>query len=189
VSGALEENGASPVPNPGTAVAASDVQALKAALTAAEESARASRDQYLRALAELDNVRKRSQRDVENAHRYALEKFALELLPVRDGLELAARSGAAADAKSLLDGQASTLKLLARAFEKFQITAIEPVGEAFDPTQHEAMMAQESGTAAPNSVLQVLQPGYLLNGRVLRPARVIVAKAPEGRGAGPGSTG
>jgi molecular chaperone GrpE len=162
------------------------VETLRAALAAAEESVRANRDQYLRALAELDNVRKRSQRDVENAHRYALEKFALELLPVRDGLELAVRNAASADAKSLAEGQASTLKLLARAFEKFQIAAIEPVGETFDPAQHEAMMAQESGTAAPNSVLQVLQPGYLLNGRVVRPARVIVAKAPEGRSAGSG---
>jgi molecular chaperone GrpE len=183
VSSALEENGATPA-SAEHAVTVSDTETLKSALAAAEEAARSNRDQYLRALAELDNVRKRSQRDVENAHRYALEKFALELLPVRDGLELAANSGANVDARSLLEGQAATLKLLSRAFDKFQITPINPEGEAFDPAQHEAMMAQESNTAEPNSVLQVLQPGYALSGRVLRPARVIVAKAPETKGAG-----
>ncbi len=117
-------------------------------------------------------------RDIEQAHRYALEKIAQELLPVRDSLELAAASAATADAASLAAGQQATLKLLTRAFERFAIKGIEPVGEPFDPQRHEAMVMQESATAEPDSVLQVVQRGYELNGRLLRPARVIVARAP-----------
>ena len=137
------------------------------------------RDQLLRAAAELENIRKRAARDVDQAHRYALEKFAQELLPVRDSLELATASAGSADAASLVAGQEATLKLLVRAFDKFQINGIEPTGEPFDPQKHEAMVVQESATAEPDSVLQVVQRGYELNGRLLRPARVIVAKAPS----------
>jgi molecular chaperone GrpE len=136
------------------------------------------RDQLLRAAAELENIRKRAARDVEQAHRYALEKFAQELLPVRDSLELAAVSAATADAATLAAGQEATLKLLVRAFEKFAINGIEPVGEPFDPQRHEAMVMQDSVTAEPDSVLHVVQRGYELHGRLLRPARVIVARAP-----------
>jgi molecular chaperone GrpE len=121
-------------------------------------------------------VRKRSQRDIENAHRYAIEGFATELLAVRDGLDLAVRQGAQADAKTLLVGQEATLKLIDRAFDKFSIKKLDPAGEKFDPALHEAVLMQESGAAAPNTVLQVVQPGYELNGRLLRPARVVVAK-------------
>jgi molecular chaperone GrpE len=160
------------------AITMAEVDALRRALADAEEMARQSREAQLRAAAELDNVRKRAQRDIENAHRYALEKFAGELLEVRDSLELAVRNGSTADAGSLLAGQEATFRLLSRAFEKFEIKPIEPVGQSFDPSQHEAVLAQESNTAEPNSVLRVLQPGYVLNGRVLRPARVIVATAP-----------
>jgi molecular chaperone GrpE len=154
-------------------------EALRKALAAAEESARSQRDQYLRALAELDNVRKRAQRDIEGAHRYALEGFATELLAVRDGLEQAVRQGAQADAKTLLSGQEATLKLLDRAFEKFSIKTLDPVGEKFDPTLHEAVLMQQSDTSEPDRVLQVVQTGYELKGRLLRPARVIVAKSPD----------
>jgi molecular chaperone GrpE len=156
-----------------------DPQALRAALTQAEESARQQREQYLRGAAELDNVRKRAQRDIESAHRYALERFATELLPVLDSLELGVRTGAASDPQSLIAGQQATLKLLERAFEKFDITKIDPSGQRFDPTLHEAVLMQESSEATPNSVLQVVQSGYDLNGRLLRPARVVVAKAPS----------
>ncbi|MBS0364223.1 MAG: nucleotide exchange factor GrpE [Proteobacteria bacterium] len=163
---------------PDAASAPADPEGLAQALAQCEERARASHEQLLRSAAELDNVRKRAQRDVEAAHRYALEKLAIELLPVKDSLELAVQSAATADAASLREGQQATLQLLARALEKFGIAVIDPAGEPFDPTRHEAMMARESTTAEPNSVLQVVQPGYELNGRLLRPARVIVAKAP-----------
>jgi molecular chaperone GrpE len=124
-------------------------------------------------------VRKRAQRDVENASRYGLERFAQELLPVLDSLELAVSNAARADIKSLVEGQDATLKLLLRAFEKLNITPIDPVGEPFDPSRHEAVMAQPSAATEPDAVLQVVQRGFDLGGRLLRPARVIVAKAPE----------
>jgi molecular chaperone GrpE len=157
---------------------AAELERLQQALLEADERAKNHYEQYLRAAAELENVRKRAQRDIEAAHRYGLEKFAAELLPVKDSLELAVQNAARADAGSLREGQQATLQLLARALEKLGVTAIEPEGEPFDPARHEAMMAQESTTAEPNSVLKVVQPGYELNGRLLRPARVIVARAP-----------
>lgn len=153
---------------------------LQQALSEAQAQAQAHRDQYLRAVAELENVRKRAQRDVENASRYGLERFAAELLPVMDSLDLAVSNAARADARSLAQGQEATLKLLLKAFEKLNIHVIDPAGAPFDPAQHEAVMAQESATAEPNAVLQVVQRGYELGGRLLRPARVIVAKAPAG---------
>lgn len=157
---------------------------LTAALAAAEAKATEHRSDYLRALAELENVRKRTQRDVESAHRYGLEKFAQELLAVKDSLEMGLEAAAKATGQgdglqTLLAGQEATVKLLARAFEKFNISEINPLGAPFDPQQHEAMTAQPSATAEPDSVLLVVQKGYRLNDRLLRPARVIVAKAPE----------
>ena len=156
-----------------------ELTALRAALESAEQAGAASRDAQLRALAELDNVRKRAQRDIESAQRFALERFAGELLGVRDSLELAVQSAPGADAQSLATGQQATLQLLAKAFEKFSIQRLDPLGVPFDPTLHEAVMMQESATAPPDSVLQVLQSGYQLNGRLLRPARVVVARAPQ----------
>ena len=164
----LPETGSEPV----------EVERLQQALVEADERARNHREQYLRAVAELDNVRKRAQRDIEAANRYGLEKFAAELLPVKDSLELAVQNATRADARSLQEGQEATLQLLSRALEKLGVTAIDPLGEPFDPARHEAMMTQESTTAEPNSVLKVVQPGYELNGRLLRPARVVVARAP-----------
>jgi len=157
-----------------------ELEELRQALATAEESARTQRDLYLRAAAELENVRKRAQRDIENAHRYAIEGLAAELLPVRDGLELGIRNGATADARTLLAGQEATLKLLDRSFEKFSIKQLDPAGQRFDPSLHEAVLMQESGAAAPNTVLQVVQPGYELKGMWLGPARVVVAKAAKG---------
>jgi molecular chaperone GrpE len=162
----------------GMPITEEDVSALRAALATAEETARTQHDLHLRAAAELDNVRKRAQRDIESAHRYALEGFASELLAVRDSLELGVRTGVEADAKTLLAGQEATLKLLDRAFDKYSIKQLDPTGQRFDPAQHEAVLMQESKTAEPDSVLQVMQPGFELKGRLLRPARVIVAKAP-----------
>jgi molecular chaperone GrpE len=165
---------------PGSASPLAELERLQQALTEAEERARSHREQYLRAVAELDNVRKRAQRDIEAANRYGMEKFAADLLPVRDSLELAVQSAGQpdVDARSLKQGQEATLQLLVKALERLGISAINPVGEAFDPTRHEAMLAQPSATAKPDTVLQVVQTGYELNGRVIRPARVIVAKAP-----------
>jgi len=155
-----------------------DIDALKAALATAEQAQAGARDQQLRALAELENVRRRAQKDIEAAQRYALERIAGELLAVRDSLEFAVQSAPQADARALAEGQQATLQLLAKVFDKFGIERVEPKGGAFDPALHEAVMAQESADAAPDSVLQVLQSGYQLAGRLLRPARVIVARAP-----------
>jgi molecular chaperone GrpE len=155
-----------------------DVAQLQQALTEAQQLADTHKDQFLRTVAEMDNVRKRAQRDVENASRYGLEKFAVELLPVLDSLQGAVSNAGRADAKSLAAGQEATLKLLVKAFERLNIREINPAGEPFDPARHEAVMAQESTTAEPNAVLQVVQPGFELGGRLLRPARVIVARAP-----------
>lgn len=154
-----------------------ELQNLRAALAAVETQ---TRDHALRAAAELENLRKRTAREIEQAHRFALEKFAQELLAVRDSLELAVANGAKADAASLVAGQEATLKLLAKAFDRFAIQAVDPRGEPFDPQRHEAIAVRESVTAAPDSVLDVVQPGYELNGRLLRPARVIVSRSPDG---------
>jgi molecular chaperone GrpE len=163
---------------PETAAQLVEMERLQQALAQSEERAKNHWDQYLRAVADVENVRKRAQRDVEAAHRYGIDKLVQELLPVRDSLELAVENADRADAASLAAGQEATLKLLAKAFDKLNIVEINPLGEPFDPTRHEAMLAQPSDTAEPNSVLKVVQRGYEINGRLLRPARVIVAKAP-----------
>jgi molecular chaperone GrpE len=163
---------------PETAAQLVELERLQQALADSEERAKSHREQHLRAVAELDNVRKRAQRDIEAANRYGLEKFVAELLPVRDSLEAAVQNADRADAGSLREGQQATLQLLSKALERLGVTVIDPLGEPFDPGRHEAMMTQESATAEPNSVLQVVQPGYELNGRLLRPARVIVSRAP-----------
>jgi molecular chaperone GrpE len=155
-----------------------EIEQLRNELTETQGLLAQQREQVLRAAAELDNIRKRAARDVEQAHRYALEKFAQELLPVRDSLELGVANAERADAASLAAGQDATLQLLAKAFDKFSILSMEPQGEPFDPQRHEAMALQESATAEPDSVLHVVQRGYELNGRLLRPARVIVSKTP-----------
>lgn len=149
---------------------------LQAALAAAEARALESRDMYMRALAEMENIRKRSSRDIEQAHKYAVDRFANDLIGVKDSLELGLI--AAADPATLRAGTEATLKLLAKAFEKAGLTEIEPLGQPFNPELHEAMAMQPSNEHVPDSVLQVVQKGYQLNGRLLRPARVIVAREP-----------
>lgn len=162
-----------------TAEEARTPEQLRQALTAAESRLDEARDAHMRAVAELENIRRRAVRDVESAHRYGLERFAGELLQVIDSLEAGLEVGQKADARSLLAGKEATLKLLQKAFEKFGIAEINPEGQPFDPQLHEAMAMEESGSAEPSSVLKVVQKGYQLNGRLLRPARVIVAKAPD----------
>lgn len=150
------------------------VEALQAALAAAEARALESKDFYLRALAELENVRKRSSRDVEQAHKFAVDRFANDLIGVKDSLELGL--GSDGSVESLKAGMAATLKLLAKAFENAGLSEIVPEGQPFNPELHEAMATQPSPQVPPNSVLQIIQKGYQLNGRLLRPARVIVAR-------------
>ncbi len=135
-------------------------------------------DKYLRAAAELENVRKRATRDVENAHRFALERFCSELLAVKDSLEMGLAAADKADAQSLLEGKKATLKLLTATMERFGVVELNPEGEPFDPQEHEAMTVQPSADVEPGSVLTVFQKGYALNGRLLRPARVVVASDP-----------
>ena len=164
---------------PETAVQLVEMERLQNELAAAEGRAKGHWEQYLRALAEVDNVRKRAAKDLESTRQFAVEKFAQDLIAVKDSLELAISNWERADADkadlaSLIEGEKATLRLLAKAFEKAQIEEIDPQGKTFDPEMHEAMMAQPSD-AAPNTVLSVVQRGYALNGRLLRPARVIVA--------------
>ena len=147
-------------------------------LEAAEAKAAENWDRYLRTAAELENVRKRATRDVENARKFALEGFGRELLAVKDTLEMGIQAAESADVESLLEGKAATLKLLSKTLERFGIEELDPVGEPFDPEFHEAMTMQPSADAEPGSVLSVVQKGYSLNGRLLRPAMVIVASEP-----------
>ena len=139
-----------------------------------------AREQQLRTLADMDNLRKRTTRDLENAHKYALERFAMELLPVRDSLELglAAAADASADVAKLHEGTELTLKMLTTALEKHGIVEVAPEGEKFNPDLHQAMATQPSGEVAPDHVVTVYQKGYTLNERLLRPALVIVSSAP-----------
>jgi molecular chaperone GrpE len=168
---------------PETATALVEMERLQGELAGAEERAKNHWDQYLRAIADMENVRKRAAKDLESARQFAVEKFAQDLIGVKDSLELGiatfSKEGAGkADVASLVEGQSATLRLLAKAFEKAQIEEINPEGQPFNPEQHEAMMAQPSD-APPNTVLAVIQRGYQLNGRLLRPARVVVS-APKG---------
>ena len=161
---------------PETAVALVEMERLKTELAAAEERAKNHWEQYLRALADVDNVRKRAAKDLENTRQFAVEKFAQDLIAVKDSLELGIANADKADVASLIEGKNATLRLIAKAFEKAQIEEINPEGAAFNPELHEAMMTQPSD-APPNTVLAVVQRGYQLNGRLLRPARVVVAAA------------
>jgi len=146
-------------------------------LKQAELAAQEHHDAWLRAKAEAENIRKRAQIDVANAHKYALESFAQELLPVRDSLEAALESPNLT-LESLKSGVELTLKQLRSAFEKANIKEINPLGEALDPHKHQAMNTVESD-ATPNSIVAVFQKGYELNDRLVRPALVSVAKSKE----------
>ena len=153
---------------------------VEAGLAAAEAKAQENWNSYLRLAAEFDNFRKRSEREIDNARKFAVERFAQELLAVGDALEAGIRAGATGAEKVLVEGAEATLRQLHKAFEKAGIKAIEPLSLPFDPEWHEAMVAQESAEVAPDTVMTVVQKGYSLNGRLLRPARVIVSKAPSG---------
>lgn len=155
-------------------------EALAARLEELEQELERYRDQALRAQAEMENVRRRASRDVENAHKYALERFTADLLPVLDSLEKAVEvATATAGAESIAEGVELSLKLFLTVAGKYGIERIDPLGEPFDPQLHEAMTLVPSATAEPNSVIDVMQRGYVLNGRLVRAAKVVVAKAPE----------
>jgi molecular chaperone GrpE len=145
------------------------------ALDAAQARADENWDRYVRATAELDNVRKRAARDVEKAHKFALERIGKELLAVRDTLEMGLAAAEGASIETLLEGKEATLKLLTTVLQQFGIEEVDPEGEPFDPELHEAISMQPSDSVEPGSVVTVVQKGYTLNGRLLRPAMVIVA--------------
>jgi len=155
-----------------------EAEAANPASELAEAQAKANEnwERYLRAAAETDNVRKRASRDVENAHKFAIERFGKELLAVTDGLEMALAASDNASIESLLEGSRATLKLLGTTMERFGISAIDPEGEPFNPELHEAISMQPSETVEPGTVVNVVQKGYVLNGRLLRPAMVVVAE-------------
>lgn len=157
---------------------------LSAALEAAEARAQENWSEFLRARAEMENLRRRSEKDVAAARQQSLEKLAGELLSVKDSLEMgvSAAQEENADVARLAEGSALTLRMFDQALAKFSIEVIEPQGERFDPERHEAMTAQETDEYAPNTVVSVIQKGYRLGDRLLRPARVIVAKAPSDNG-------
>ena len=141
-------------------------------------------DRYLRAAAETENVRKRARRDVEHAHKFALEGFSRELLAVVDSMEIGLQAADSADAAALVEGSEATCKLLKTTLERFGVVEVDPDGEPFDPEYHEAISMMPSANVEPGSVLTVVQKGYTLNERLLRPARVIVATEPTETDAG-----
>lgn len=161
-------------------VAANDrIAELEAQLAKANEQVESQKDAVVRAQAEVENVRRRAAQDIDKAHKFALEKFAGELLPVIDNLE---RALGAADPeeevlKPMIEGIELTLKSFLSTVEKFGVVEVNPQGEAFDPAKHQAMGMQESEEVAPNTVIAVMQKGYELNGRLIRPAMVMISKA------------
>jgi len=155
-----------------------ELSELKAQLEQASAKADENMDLALRTRAEMENLRKRQSRELENAHKYALDKMAEELLPVRDTLELgvAAAAEEQADLSKVVEGTELTLKMLTQALEKFNILEVNPVGDKFDPDLHQAISVQEGTDKPANTVLNVMQKGYTLNDRLLRPAMVVLAK-------------
>ena len=154
-----------------------DVEFLQVQLEKSQEQSKVSLDKVVRAQAEMENLRKRAARDVENAHKYALEKFTNELLPIMDSLELGL--SASVKAKNLDDlckGMELTLEMFNTVMEKFGITMIEPKGEKFNPELHDAVSMQETDDSNSGIIIEVMQKGYTLNGRLIRPAMVVVAK-------------
>ena len=155
-------------------------RALKEAVEALEKDLAEARDQVLRARAEEENTRRRAARDAENARKFALERFTGDLLPVIDSFERALE--AAADDSAVQEGLDLSMKLLAGVLEKAGIEVVDPIGEPFDPTYHEAMATVDNPDAEPGSVTEVVQKGYVLNGRLLRAAMVLVAKREADKG-------
>lgn len=154
---------------------------LAARVQALEEQLATAQDQSLRMAADLQNVRRRAEQDVEKAHKFALERFANDLLPVVDSLERGLELSSPDDEsiKAVRQGMELTLKLFHDTLKRYQLEAVDPHGAPFNPEHHQAMAMEESAHVEPNSVLKVFQKGYLLSGRLLRPAMVVVSKAPS----------
>ena len=154
-----------------------------AELTALLEDARGKADEHwdqvLRLQAEVENLRRRAERDLAHAHKYALERFANELLPVRDSLEMGLAAFETENTAKHKEGIELTLQMMTSVMDKFEIREVNPQDEAFDPDYHQAMSIQERADVDPNTVVTVVQKGYLLNDRLIRPAMVIVSKAPD----------
>lgn len=166
--------------NPEAASVAGSADDLQARILKLEEQLAAAQDQSLRVAADMQNIRRRAELDVEKAHKFALEKFAADLLPVVDSIERGLELSNPADEaiKSVREGMELTLKLLVDTLKRYQVEALDPHGAPFNAEHHQAMALQESTHVEPNSVLKVFQKGYLLNGRLLRPAMVVVSKVP-----------
>lgn len=152
---------------------------LQALLEDARNKADEHWNQCLLLQAEIENLRKRSAREVENAHKFAVEKFVKELLPVADSMEMgvAAAQAEDADVATLREGSEMMLNMFRQCLDKMGVEVIDPVGEKFDPELHQAMTMQPSAEHEPNTVLSVMQKGYTLNGRVVRPALVVVSQS------------
>jgi molecular chaperone GrpE len=162
------------------AVSGPSIEELSTALEQIQQKADGYWNDLLRARAEIDNVRKRTEREVANAHKYGQERLILELLPVKDSLELGlAASDQPTSIEGLREGIELTLKMFSTVLEKTGVAVIEPQGERFNPELHQAMTVQGSSEVEPGTVLMVVQKGYLLHDRVLRPAMVVVAKEPS----------
>lgn len=164
-----------------TAAEAFSPEELIERLDQAEKKAMDNWDQLLRTKAEMDNIRRRTQKDLENAHKFALEKFVTELLGVKDSLEMGVNASQQENAtvEILREGSEMTLTMLSGLFEKFNVVELDPQGEKFNPDHHQAMSIQPSAEHEPNTVMAVMQKGYLLNDRLVRPAMVMVSKAAD----------
>ncbi|MCX7123602.1 MAG: nucleotide exchange factor GrpE [Gammaproteobacteria bacterium] len=158
-------------------LAQEQIEFLEKEWHSSEEKATENWDKLLRAMAELENMKRRAERDVSNAHKYALERFIDTLLPVADSLEQALLNcKAGPDDETLRAGLEMTLNMFVQGLGKFGVKVLDPTGHSFDPNLHEAMMQQESADHPHNTVIAVMQKGYLLHDRLVRPARVIVSK-------------
>ncbi len=157
------------------------IEVLKQELEEAQQKSQENWDKAVRVQADMENLKRRTQKDVENAHKFALEKFSKELLNVVDSLELGiqAASGDTPDVEKLKEGMELTLKQLQAVLKKFNIEALDPTGEPFNPEHHQAMSMQPSDEHEPNTVVNVFQKGYLLNDRLIRPAMVVVSKGSD----------
>ncbi len=175
-----EQNLDNQTPDENETAQAEVTEDLAARVQSLEEQLAAAQDQSLRVAAELQNIRRRGEQDVEKAHKFALEKFAGDLLGVADSLERGLELSNPDDeaVKPMREGVELTFKLLLDTLARHQLVQIDPQGEPFNPEHHQAMAMEESTHAEPGSVLKVFQKGYLLNGRLLRPAMVVVSKAP-----------
>lgn len=157
-----------------------DLGELLDRLEAAEAASQQARNDYLRVQAEMQNLRRRTEQDIEKAHKYGQERFSAELITVMDNLERALQSASGNEdeaVKAIFDGVDLTLKSFSDCFKRFNIEAIDPLGEPFDPQLHQAMSIQDNPDVEPNTVIAVMQKGYTLHGRVIRPAMVIVSKS------------